>query len=387
MVIAMLPWADDGETLREIPLYLANSLILGEISDANRLRLLSKCVQGDSWATPGSLVWMSKYASIVEKIDLFPNGVIVPATTLDEIDQGLNAMAPVFELNMPDTWNPVDPMFIVANIYDWWPTQSDVTLRLCAIRGIPVTASTLERLAREIWQRASSTNAQSTAYTINLGPLPVGNHSGEISIEWKSTLPATAASTPVSHAHGVVTIPISVDVIPTINSMSPISNPELDALVKEAFAPGMIRWPLGHARHAFSYQPYQTASPELEAVGFGMIAEALEDGVPRRRLNIWWRGGRGGLRAGFEIELEDQIALDRAQNGSNWTLRIRGDEALARRVAGIYVNTPPTQWWSGTVEIPLQVSDRMNDRTTGRSDRGRAWVLQEPIDPANVKSK
>ena len=48
VIIAILPLADDGETFREIPWYLANCLMRGEMSDANRLRLLSQCVQGDS---------------------------------------------------------------------------------------------------------------------------------------------------------------------------------------------------------------------------------------------------------------------------------------------------------------------------------------------------
>ena len=102
---------------------------------------------------------------------------------------------------------------------------------------------------------------------------------------------------------------------------------------------------------------------------------------------MWWRGGRGGSRTGFEIELEDQFALDQAEKGDNWTMRIRGDETVARRVAGMYATTPVTQWWSGQVEIPLNVSDRTSDRTTGRSDRGRAWVLQEPAADVKPKSK
>jgi len=52
----------------------------------------------------------------------------------------------------------------------------------------------------------------------------------------------------------------------------------------------------------------------------------------------------------------------------------------------MYGNAPITQWWSGQVEIPMNVSDRTSDRTTGRSDRGRAWVLQEPSVDVKPKS-
>ena len=385
MVIAMLPLADDGETFREIPLYLANCLMRGEMSDANRLRLLSQCVQGDSWATPGSYQWLNKFASIVEKIDLFPPTAPVSDATMDEIEQGLNALAPVIILDMPLKWNSVEPIFISVNVMDWWPAQSEVTLRVTAVNDIPVTASALERLTHEVWQRATAANANNTTFTINFDSLPVGTHNGEISIAWESNLPASTNAPLGSHAKGVVTKSVNIDVQPTKEILSPISNSELDALVKEAFEPGLIRWPEGNARHAFSYQPYKTSSSELDAVAFGMIVEAMENGVPRRRLNVWWRGGRGGSRTGFEIVLEDQIALDHAEKSENWTLRIRGDEILARRVAGMYGNAPITQWWSGQVEIPMNVSDRTSDRTTGRSDRGRAWVLQEPA--ADVKPK
>ena len=387
VIIAILPLADDGETFREIPWYLANCLMRGEMSDANRLRLLSQCVQGDSWATPGSYQWVNKYASIVEKIDLFPPTTPASAATMDEIEQGLNALAPMILLDIPQKWNSVEPVFISVNVLDWWPALSEVNLRVTAVNDIPVTASALERLTHEVWQRATAASANNTTYTINLGPLPVGIHVGKISIAWESILSANANAPLGSHAQGVITNRISIDVLPTKETLSPISNPELDALVTEAFEPGMIRWPEGHARHAFSYQPYKTSSSELDAVAFGMIVEALENGVPRRRLNVWWRGGRGGSRTGFEIELEDQFALDQAEKGDNWTMRIRGDETVARRVAGMYATTPVSQWWSGQVEIPLNVSDRTSDRTTGRSDRGRAWVLQEPAADVKPKSK
>jgi len=183
----------------------------------------------------------------------------------------------------------------------------------------------------------------------------------------------------------VITIPISIDVLPTALALTPVSTPAIDELVKEAFEPGMLRWPTGRVRHAFSYLPYKTSSTELESCAFGMIVEALQDGVPRRRLNLWWRGGRGGSRTGWEIQMEDQKALDIAVQDGHWSMRIRGDETLARRVAGMYGTAPVTQWWSGTVEFPLTISERSGDRTTSRSDRGRVWVLQEPNDTVKIK--
>ena len=105
-----------------------------------------------------------------------------------------------------------------------------------------------------------------------------------------------------------------------------------------------------------------------------MIVEALEDGVPRRRLNVWWRGGRGGTRSGFEIEVEDQIALDRAAVNAHWTMRIRGNESLARRVAGLYSGAQVTTWWSGTVEFPLVINDFKDDLSSRATMRAWQWI-------------
>jgi hypothetical protein len=54
-------------------------------------------------------------------------------------------------------------------------------------------------------------------------------------------------------------------------------------------------------------------------------------------------------------------------------MRIRGDEALARRVAGMYPTAPPTQWWSGTVEMPLTIRDRPGEPSA------RVWMLQRYV--------
>jgi hypothetical protein len=250
-------------------------------------------------------------------------------------------------------------------------------------------------LKHEVWERVNpvvstaesgkpwkDSRGSPTLIPIHLGQISVGKYSGEILFEWESTLPATADSPIESNAKGVITIPISIDVLPTALALAPISTPAIDELVKEAFGPGMLRWPTGRVRHAFSYLPYKTSSNELESVAFGMVVEALQDGVPRRRLHVWWRGGRGGSRTGWEIQLEDQEALDIAAQNGHWTMRIHGDESLARRAANLYSANPVTKWWSGSVEFPLVISERAGDRAAGRSDRGRVWVLQEPVDAA-----
>ena len=374
IVILMLPWADDGETLREIPLYLVNRVLRLEMSPANRLRLLSQCASGDSWAPPGSEYWMQKYALIADKIEQTISQTKDTPETLIAIETALNTLPPLVRLDIPTTWNSLEPLIVSANVRDWWPEQSKIKLRVTALNGIQMSAPALERLTHEHLERTNSSGANSTIFTMDLGVLAIGLHSGEMVMEWESTLPETTMATNTPHAHGFISIPISTDVLPTTQPLAPINTPEIDALVQEAFEPGLMRWSTGRVRHAFSYQPYKTSSPELDSVAFGMIVEALEDGVPRRRLNVWWRGGRGGARTGFEIELEDQIALDRAAVNAHWTMRIRGNESLARRVAGLYSGAQVTTWWSGTVEFPLVINDFKDDLSSRATMRAWEWI-------------
>ena len=368
------------------------------MSDANRLRLINQCASGDSLAPPGSVRWIEKYAGIADKIDSSFPGVDTDTATIHECEKAMNSMPPFLHLEAPTTWNSVEPLVAIVQVENWWPYASEIKLRVIGVNTIPVGASDMDRLKHEVWERANPATSTAvsgkpwkdsrglpTLIPIHLGQLSAGKYAGEILFEWESTLPATADSPIESNAKGVITIPISIDVLPTALALAPMSTPAIDELVKEAFEPGMLRWPTGRVRHAFSYLPYKTSSTELESCAFGMIVEALQDGVPRRRLNLWWRGGRGGSRTGWEIQMEDQKALDIAVQDGHWSMRIRGDETLARRVAGMYGTAPVTQWWSGTVEFPLTISERSGDRTSSRSDRGRVWVLQEPNDTVKIK--
>ena len=398
IVILILPWSDDGETLREIPTYLASRLSSADMSDANRLRLINQCAAGDAGAPPGSANWITKYAGIADKFDTYSPIQETSNTTLNDFQKALNAMPPFLHIEVPATWNCMEPLIAGVIIDSWAPYASEIKLRVVGVNAIPLGASDMDRLKHEVWERANPVMPNGyarglpTLITIHLGQLPIGKYSGEIIFEWESTLPATVDSPIESTAKGVITIPTSIDVLPTALALAPISTPAIDELVKEAFEPGMLRWPTGRVRHAFSYLPYKTSSTELDSVAFGMVVEALQDGVPRRRLHVWWRGGRGGSRTGWEIQMEDQEALDIAAQNGHWTMRIHGDESLARRTANLYSVNPVTKWWSGTVEFPLVISDRSGDRTAGRSDRGRVWVLQEPVgaakgDAAKSKSK
>ncbi|MCE9620521.1 MAG: hypothetical protein K8R92_11535 [Planctomycetes bacterium] len=373
VVILLLPWADSADALQDIPQHLAVRLERGDMSEENALRLLAQCAGGDASAPPGSDKWRIKYEAIAATLKNSLPHAEASAKFVRDLELGLNTMPPYIRLDTPEMWNAVEPVVVSARVRNWWPEDSKIELRFESASGIPLSEEALRRLRQEEWERVTPTLSSSTMFAFDLGTLPVGKHAGEIMLRWEATLPAPTPTAEARRDEGVVGIPVEIEVQAAPQPLTPISSPEIDALVREAFEPGLLRWPSGRVRHAFQYKAYNTSSSDLEEVAFGLVVEALEDGVPRRELHVWWRGGRGGSRSGWKVTLEDQEALDRASANSHWTLRIRGDEKLARRAAGLYAGPPVTKWWSGTIEMPMAVNDQSGERS------GRVWMLQRYV--------
>ena len=113
-----------------------------------------------------------------------------------------------------------------------------------------------------------------------------------------------------------------------------------------------------------------TDAPELASTAFGLVVEACENGVPRRTLRVWWRGGGVRELAGWDPPIEDLPRLASAEASPAWTLRVRGDAALAQRAAIEIQGKPATRYWSGSIEMPLKVT------TMPATQPGRSWTLE-----------
>jgi hypothetical protein len=177
-------------------------------------------------------------------------------------------------------------------------------------------------------------------------------------------------------------------------------------LVASVFGEGLIVWSDGTPRAGLRFNARATDHELFERVAVGVIVEICEDGVPRRTSSMWWRGGPFAGQPRWTPAIEDVEALARLHasapatevpsgepvatraNDARWTLRIRGDERLARRAmparehAGEtdgaaleggsdgadeepLSSAVPTLWFSGSIEVPLAV-ERARSRAPAR---------------------
>lgn len=179
----------------------------------------------------------------------------------------------------------------------------------------------------------------------------------------------------------------------------PADSPEMRELVASVFGEGLIVWMDGVPRAGLRFNARATDTELFAGVAVGLVIEICEDGVPRRTSNMWWRGGSFAGQPRWTPAAEDLAALARLYDeapgapsdpaasapatGARWTLRIRGDERLARRAmpardpnatrreASDDGSEPalssaiPTRWFSGSIEVPLAV-ERARSRAPSR---------------------
>lgn len=150
-------------------------------------------------------------------------------------------------------------------------------------------------------------------------------------------------------------------------------DPELDALIAQVFGAGLVQWDTGSLPVRVRVNRRPTYVEPLEDVAIGLRVELLRNGRLGRRLDLWWRGGRGGAIRGQSWEVpfhDDAVLLPPADPGDEWVLRVRGDRTLAARIEDA------SRWWAGEIEVPVRV------RTQRGNAPPRGWVPVEIDDDA-----
>jgi hypothetical protein len=366
---ALLPltvWLGDGPDARAIRASLRDRLVCGRVDPADVVRLFTLAREGDPDARPGSARWRERYLPWVQA--LHGPGFWNAYAGHEAVRDAATSVPPDITASLPSRWWSGTPLPVTLNVEDGLPDDMAMRIELVDVEGVGLDAAARAPVRGQRWRRQGA-GGFGSELPVLIGAPAEGEHLGELRLRW------TAVETDGkrrSLATGEVRVPLPVHVDPTLAPLVPRDDPESSDAIRAAFEPGLLRRRHGdRPRFAFSYRPGETGASALRDTAFGLVVEACEDGVPRRTLRVWWRGG-SGRSMGWERPIEDRDRLLAASPGTQWTLRIRGDEALARRAAEVDGTEPATRWWSGSVELPLQIQD------LGSDQRMQRWVPEPP---------
>ena len=357
----------DRPVARRMRASLRDRLVCGRVDPDDVVRLFTLARDGDPDAPPGSDLWRQRYLPWVQA--LHGPGFWNAYAGQSAVRAAVVQVPPDVSAASSRTWWPGTPLPVTLEIADGLPEDMLLRVQVRDVEGLGLDDAARAALRTQRWVRRGPSGF-GTELPLLIGAPGEGRRSGTIVLGW-SVHEDNAVEDLV--ASGEVRVPVEVDVRPELKPLVARSDPETEAAVRAAFDPGLLRRRTGkQPRFAFTYRPPETAATAFRDTAFGLVVEACESGVPRRTLRVWWRGG-SGRSMGWEPPIEDRERLLLAEPSAEWTLRVRGDETLARRAAEPDGSEPALRWWSGTIEIPLRIEDVAPEH---RMQRWRA----EPVD-------
>lgn len=360
-LLALLPWMPEQGDAGDVRSELRRRLVAGGVDTADCVRMLAMVRDGTPSAPVGSDAWARSYGPWLEPLRNRWAG----ADADDPLRLAAATLPPVMVLDLPEGWPSDQPLVVVNRVEDWWPDGVQVRIHVEGVDGLRMQPDASQALQACEWTR-SARRGFGGGFALHLGTLPEGLQQGTLRLAWETRDQLHADRV---MAQGECALPVRLEITAPAPPLTAVDDEPLRELVRQAFANGMLRRDGADPQYAFSYRTMVTDAPELAATAFGLIVEACEDGVPRRTLPVWWRGG--GVRDvyGWDAPIEDLPGLASATESDHWTLRIRGDLTLAQRAALPVRGVRATQYWSGTVQMPLRVT------TMPASQPGRSWTL------------
>lgn len=331
----------------------------GSASDTQVVDALELFVDGDEDARPPSAAWRAKYRDLGSAVTarLGPNS---PALLR------LLEIPPAFEVAFIDPGADA-PALLVVDADVWWPASTQGVLEIGLADGSKRTAG--------FWAHAR--------FPPLVIEMPPGTKAGD---SVRLSLAPIGAERAVD-AEVAVTLPQS-NAPPA--SWNGVDSDQLRAAIGEVFGAGLIVWGDGAPRGGLRFDHRLTAGEEFAGTAIGLRVEILEAGLVRRTSRMWWMAGERGSSPRWLASIEDAEAMARLADPSTpldrWTMRITGDEGLARyavasrRVdeaardadakaeaeAEAEARAKAVRWYSGVSEQPLRLERNPTPAPTRR---------------------
>ncbi|MEY4826602.1 MAG: hypothetical protein RLZZ288_153 [Planctomycetota bacterium] len=361
-LLTMLPWLPADGDAGDVRSELRSRLAKGLVSERDCLRMLEMVRDGDATAPAGSDLWMRTYGGWLDAL----RNRWASADPDDALRLAATTLPPLMLMDLPSTW-PTDQSLVTINrVADWWPEGVQVRIRVAGVDGLPLQPEAINDLLAYEWTRAER-RGFGDGFAMDFGTLPQGPQRGTLRMHWETRDRLHGDRVMAS---GECAVPMQIDITGPATPLAGVDDADMQALMRQVFDSGMLRREGPAPQYAFSYRIMLTDAPELASTAFGLVVEACENGVPRRTLRVWWRGGGVRELAGWDPPVEDLPRLANADESPAWTLRIRGDQRIAQRAALPINGKPATQFWSGAIEVPLKVT------TMPATQPGRSWTLE-----------
>ncbi len=361
-LLTMLPWLPADGDAGDVRSELRSRLAKGLVSERDCLRMLEMVRDGDATAPAGSDLWMRTYGGWLDAL----RNRWASADPDDALRLAATTLPPLMLMDLPSTW-PTDQSLVTINrVADWWPEGVQVRIRVAGVDGLPLQPEAINDLLAYEWTRAER-RGFGDGFAMDFGTLPQGPQRGTLHMHWETRDRLHGDRVMAS---GECAVPMQIDITGPATPLAGMDDADMQALMRQVFDSGMLRREGSAPQYAFSYRIMLTDAPELASTAFGLVVEACENGMPRRTLRVWWRGGGVRELAGWDPPVEDLPRLANADESPAWTLRIRGDQRIAQRAALPINGKPATQFWSGAIEVPLKVT------TMPATQPGRSWTLE-----------
>lgn len=363
---------------------------------------LDAVARGDADSPPGGKSWLGRYGGLAADLR---DGFIGPGTAAAA---RLARIPPVLDLKVPPTWPSDEPVPTSLDLRDFWAlgTEAVVDLRW---EGDPDAAplesigyrnlASIRRRHHFLLPPVSTwPSSASLAFSPRIRSMPESSRAQVEGGMPARSLETTAASKPFIPAPSVkVGIDRPEDLETELIAWP--GDEATDRAIASVFKDGLRRWPEATRPYAIRFDLRGLEDERYAGVLFGLVIEIVERTADdeesiRRRTRIWLAGGRDLVgsrgarrRSGWTISEEDIGGLAGAfdpTSDSEWLLRIRGDESLARRALALGPpdtdETPSDRWWSGRVERSLPTETI----GTGRPFI-RMWFDPDGVKPPTVE--